>query len=114
MSISVRISGKVAEILAAEAEINRCSPSTIAKALLESATEPEALPVMLAGADLEQIEQRAQGRMAKFTHKGRKMSAIELAKLAGVPVGTMRNRLKSGWSVERAISSPSRPKRKHF
>lgn len=114
MSISVRLTGKVAEVLAAEAEINRCSPSTIAKALLESATEPDALPIMLAGADLEQIEQRAQGRLAKFTHQGRKRTAKELAELAGVPVGTMRNRLKAGWSVERAVSSPSRPKRKHL
>lgn len=40
-----------------------------------------------------------------YTYDGKTLSIKEWAKVTGIPVGTIVNRLRSGWSVERTLSS---------
>jgi integrase len=49
-------------------------------------------------------------RHAHATHEyeGRRISASELAEIAGISRKAMNERLRNGWSVERAMSTPVR------
>jgi hypothetical protein len=42
----------------------------------------------------------------KFEYQGQTYTKEELAKLAGLKVGTVQSRLDSGWTVERIVATP--------
>lgn len=45
-----------------------------------------------------------------FTHDNQTKTLAEWAAVTGVSDNTMRERLKSGWTIERTLSTPTRPK----
>lgn len=49
------------------------------------------------------------GTTATLEFKGQTMTILEAARAAGITEAAMRGRLKSGWSVERAMTEPLRP-----
>ena len=56
------------------------------------------------------VKQRPQKRHANARHfyAGAMRSCAELSEIAGIRLATMYRRLKLGWSVEKAISTPVR------
>ena len=58
------------------------------------------------------IEQNRNTRSNRIVHyRGQDMPMVAAAELAGLPYGTVMNRVNLlGWSVDRALSTPVRPK----
>lgn len=44
--------------------------------------------------------------------RGERHTLAELAKLSGVPAGTIRARLREGWTVEQALITPTPKQRR--
>ena len=53
-----------------------------------------------------------RGRSTKVRHQGRSQTLEAWAKEAGIDGGTLRNRLRRGWSMERALSEPPKQMRR--
>lgn len=53
-------------------------------------------------------QQRNRRNTVHFVIDGKKQSVGDLAELHGLPVKLVRNRLAVGWSIEKALASPSR------
>lgn len=53
-------------------------------------------------------KQQARNRrtVRVLTHQGHSLSLPEWAEIIGLPLSTLHDRLQSGWSVERALSTP--------
>jgi len=57
------------------------------------------------------IEQQNNRKGNRFiTHDGRTMSASDWAREVGINAGSIRNRLDMGWTVERSLTEPLRPR----
>lgn len=54
--------------------------------------------------------QRQRGNNALFTHEGKTLCVAEWAEEKGVCEKLLRNRIRNGWSFERAITTPKPPK----
>lgn len=48
-------------------------------------------------------------KVSELTHDGKTLTVPEWAELSGISEKTIRDRLDSGWSVERALTTPPRP-----
>lgn len=53
-----------------------------------------------------EIAARKQGRRRVLTHAGRSLTASAWARELGLKRGTLHKRLASGWSVEKALTTP--------
>jgi len=47
-----------------------------------------------------------------YEYKGGKYSIRELAKMAGISQRTMSSRFRADWSIEKAMSTPTAPRRR--
>ena len=52
----------------------------------------------------------AQTTSVMHTYRGRQVHQAELARIAGITPGLMHTRLKAGWSIEKAVTTPVRGK----
>lgn len=106
-SVSVQISGVAADVILAEAEVNRVRPQTIVKAIIETCTDDQGLlDQVLAGVDLEEIEGRVVGRRGVYIYKGKRYTCEKLAKHAGISPNTLNDRVKKQkWTVEQAVET---------
>lgn len=109
MSIHLHLSGQTESIFRAEAETMGISASALAKAVLATAAEENTIPTLVAGVDLEFFQEqlaKRSGRYPVHSFRGRKMSLAKIAEEVGISKYTIKARLDSGWTMERATSTP--------
>lgn len=58
--------------------------------------------------DSEKVQARNKRNTIKITHNNITLPVVEWAEKADLPYGTLRQRIKSGWSFEDAITTPRR------
>lgn len=49
-----------------------------------------------------------KSNIQRFTYAGKSQTAVQWAAETGLNLGTLRSRLNSGWSVEKALTTPSK------
>jgi hypothetical protein len=52
-------------------------------------------------------ESYSTGQARHFQYQGRDMTATELSALCGVPATTISQRIRFGWSIEKAVATPT-------
>lgn len=56
----------------------------------------------------ETVQGRNKNSVRKYPFKGKLMVITEIAEIIGLPTGTIRDRLKNGWSQKRAFTTPKK------
>lgn len=54
------------------------------------------------------VQNRNTSRNVYVVHEGERLVVADLARKFGLPANTLGGRLKAGWSIERAVATPSR------
>ena len=111
MSFKPVIQGKTAAILEKEALHYGVTGTALALAIVDTVTREGIIHETLAGVDIKEIATRGRSRpnAKQYVFRGEMLTASAISKASGVDVHVFNKRVRRGWSVERAATTPVGP-----
>jgi hypothetical protein len=115
MSLNVRIQSKAEQILRTEARFYGVKPTALAKAIFDKVVSGELTRDVLQGVDVSSYErrERQRARCELYHFRGADRTLPEIQKITGVSAKLIASRLNGGWKLEKAATTPARPKRRN-
>lgn len=118
MSINIVIQSKTLDVLESEARFFGVHPTALAKAILDKVATGGLTRDVLQGVDVGSYQGRRRtspGRK-KAMFKGEMRLIGEVAREAGIKLNVINERMKNGWSLDKAatvpVGRPGRPAKK--
>ena len=108
MSINIVIQSKTMDVLQSEAAFFGVNATALAKAILDAVVMGGDTRRVLQGVDVESYQPAKRGRRpsAMGIFKGKMCFVSDAAAQTGMPLNLVKNRIRDGWTLERAVTTP--------